>query len=135
MEPDFLWRPAVTRSEKGSPPRFEGSEDSITCLQSIDPVFPVISSSVCIHGVTQVGLRSHPAGLFAPETTTMTFQLHGSDQPVCSTSQVRPVSPSAIFVAVAGPLVPHHWNPNRPFHTDATIILYGCFYQGGGAPL
>ena len=53
-----------------------------TCLQPINPAFPVISSSVCLHGVSPWGFRSHLAGS-APETATVTY---------ISTQWVRPSS-------------------------------------------
>ena len=58
---------------RGLIPRFKGSGDRSTRLQSIDPAFPVI----------QLG-SGLPAGSFAPETATRTFQLCGSDQWVAS---------------------------------------------------
>ena len=51
-------------------------------------------------------------------TTTTTFQLYGSDQPVRSATEVQPVGPSNIVRAVAGPLLPHNWNP-YPSFTEA----------------
>ena len=75
---------------------------------------------------------SHPAGMFAPETATMTFQPHGSEEPVCTSMQVQPLCPSAIAAALAASLLLLYWIPIWPFQL-ATNIFTHASTQGYGS--
>ena len=89
--------------------------------------------NVRLYGITQLGLRFYPVGSSAPETVTMTFQLYGSDQPVCSTAQLQPVSPSAMNLLL------RQWQdhpffttgiPIQPFQVDITIFTDPSIHMG-----
>ena len=81
-----------------------------------------------VHSANSIsGLRSQPVGSFAHETIMTTFQLYGSEQPVCSTLQVWPAGASATNVTVTGPLcsllesLSGHYMRLWPFYfTDAS---------------
>ena len=70
----------ASESGKGIAPRFQGSGDSIF------PISSVISTSIPAHGITQLGLRSHP------EKTTMTLSCFGSDKLINTITPIRPPS-------------------------------------------
>ena len=74
------------------------------CMPYILPHSFVVQRSVPVHGITQLGLRSHPTGLITHEalTTTLSFV-------------VRPFSPCHPFQAMAEPIVSHIWNPYPTF--------------------
>ena len=63
-------------------PRIQGSGDSNTSLQNILTTSSVVYTSVPVHGITQLGFRSHPTGSSAPEAITMTFSCSGSVRPL-----------------------------------------------------
>ena len=50
-----------------------------------------------------------------------------ADQPVCSTMQGRPVSPSATTMTVTAPLLPHYSNP-YPALQGRYNLFHGCLY-------
>ena len=66
----------------------------------------VVRTSLHLHWVNQICLRSHPTGSSVPETITTTFPLYGFGHPVCSTEQVPLFGPSATSMTVTGPLLP-----------------------------
>ena len=74
-------------------------------VPNILPENLVVQRSVPIHGITQLGLRSHPTG-----SSTLSFI--GSDKPVFKTASFRPCYPTQ---AVAGPIVSHIRNPYLTF--------------------
>ena len=71
---------------------------------------PVISSSVPVHGFTQLGLRSHPIGLSTSEAAAMTLSFFRSDKPVYTTASVRPIGPCQPTLALAGPIFSYFGN-------------------------
>ena len=83
-------------------PRIHGSGDSSAIVQiSSQPVsVSVMPTSVPAHGIPQLGFRSHPAGLSAPEATKMTF----SFRPVYATMSIKPTGPCQPTQALAGPI-------------------------------
>ena len=70
-------------------------------VPNILPENLVVQRSVPIHGITQLGLRSHPTG-----SSTLSFIR--SDKPVFNTAAFRPCYTTQ---AVAGPIVSHIRNP------------------------
>ena len=82
---------------------FKGPGDSSTCPQTINPTFTVVSTSVCLYGVTELGLGSHPSGSPTLEATPTTLQLLRFDQLVHLTTE--------------GGGFLHIRNPNIPTHT------------------
>ena len=68
-------------------PRMQSCGDKSTCMPNIPTTISVIHTSVPVHGITQLGIRSYPTGLSAPEPITTTFSFFRSDKPF------RPVSP------------------------------------------
>ena len=59
-------------------------------MPNILPNSSVVYTSVLTHGITQLGLRSHPAWSPTPEAITTTLPFFRSDQPVYTTSLLRP---------------------------------------------
>ena len=102
-------------SEESFPPNIQGSGDNSTCVPDILPVSAVVQRSVPVHGITQLGLRSHPTGTTTHEAPTTTLLFTRSDKPVCSPMSIRPFSPCYPTQAVAGPIVSHIRNPDQTF--------------------
>ena len=101
------------------------------CVPNILPTISVIYTSVPVHGVTKVGIRSYPTGSSAPEAITMTFSFFRSDKLVYTTASFRPVSPGQPTHAMAGPVFSHLWNP-YPTFPGGVHDLYGRLYTGLG---
>ena len=108
-------------------PRFQSSGDSSTCVRSILPSSFVLPSSVPIHGLTQLGLRSYPSGSFVPETVSFLR----SDRPVYPTASVRPFGLWQPTAAVAGPVFSYLRNP-YPSVSGAVYDFCGCLHSGVG---
>ena len=109
--------------------RFQRSGDSSMHLQIIIPISSAVSTSVPVHGITQLGLRSHPIGPSAPETITMSLSSTRSDKPVYTTASIRLVGPWPSAPAVAGPIFPYYWNPHTII-SGRYYNIYGCLYPG-----
>ena len=68
-------------SGKSFTPNIQGLGDNSTCMPNILPISSVVYGSVPVHGVTQLGFRSHPTGSSTPEAITTTFSFLRSDKP------------------------------------------------------
>ena len=75
----------------------------------------VVHRSVPIHGITQLGLRSHPTGSSTLEASTMTFSFIRPDKPVYTIMSIRPFSPCHPTQAMAGSIVSYVRNPYLTF--------------------
>ena len=105
--------------------------DSCTRTPSILPSSTNLLSSVPAHGVTQLGLRSYPSGSFVPETSSTSFSLIRSDQPVYATASIRPSGPCQPSTALAGPTLSYLRNPYQ--HISGGLHnFYGRLYAGVG---
>ena len=60
----FLLNLIASGANGSTAPRVQGLEDSGTGVRAILPASSVLPSSVPIHGLTELGLRSYPSGLF-----------------------------------------------------------------------
>ena len=97
-------------------------------------IFPenfVVHRSVPIHGITQLGLRSHPAGSSTLEALITTFSFIRSDKPVFTTASFRHFSPCYPTQAMAGPIVSHVRNP-YPSFPGRVHDFHGRLYPGLG---
>ena len=108
------------------------------CVRSTLPLSSVLPSSVPIHLLTQLGLRSYPSGSFIPETVTTLFSFLRSDRPVYATASVRPVGPCQPTAAMAGPVFSYLRNP-YPSVSGGVYDFYGRLHSGvwrlhGGFP-
>ena len=81
------------------------------CMRNILPSSSILSSSVPIYVLTQLGLRSYPTVSFVPETATALFSFVNSDRLVYATASVRPVGPCQPTPAMAGPVFSYLGNP------------------------
>ena len=54
-------------SRESVTPRIQSSGDNSTCVLNILPTSSVVYTSVPVHGVTKLGIRSYPSGSSAPE--------------------------------------------------------------------
>ena len=72
-------------SGESFPPYIQGSGGKCTCVPYILPNSFVIQRSVPVHGITQLGLRSHPTGSVTHETLTATFSFVRHDKLVYTT--------------------------------------------------
>ena len=66
-------------------PRIQGLGDSSTCMRDILSISTLISTSVPVHGLTQLGFRSHPSGSSVPEAITAPLSIFRSDKSVYRT--------------------------------------------------
>ena len=117
-----FWDFFTPGSGESFPPQSQGSGDNSTCVQNILPNSFVIQRSVPVHGITQLGLRTHPTGSVTHEALTMTFSFVRSDKQVYHPTQ-----------AMAGPIFSHIWNPNPAF-PGRVHDFHGCLYPGLGPP-
>ena len=98
-------RYSVTSGSKESfTPRIQGLGDNIPCMQNFLQTSIVMSMSVPVHGLTQLGFRSHPSGSSAAEATTAHFHSLGTNKPVYTTASIRRASPCHPTLAMAGPI-------------------------------
>ena len=127
-------RNSITSGLRGSlAPRVHSMGDSSTCVQSILLSSSVISSSVPIHGFTQLGLRSYPSGLFVPETITTFFSFLRPDRLLYAITSVRPFGPCQPTAAMAGPVFSYLRNP-YPSVSGGIYNFYGCLHSVVGRP-
>ena len=96
-------------------------------MPNILPISSVIYTSVPVHGVTKLGIRSHPTGSSAPETTAMTFSPNWF-----TTSSFRLVSLCQPTHTLAGPVFSHLWNP-CPILSMRSSQLSHASTEGWGA--
>ena len=82
------------------------------------------------HGVTQLGLRSHPSGSTVPETPATSFPFVRSDRPVYATASIRP-SDSCQPTALAGPTFSYLRN-SSPHVSGGVHNFYGRLHAGVG---
>ena len=100
-------------SRDSFPPSIQGSGDNGTDNLIILPENIVVYRIVPIHGITQLGLRSHPAGSSTLEA--LAFSFIRSDKQVFTNMSFRPFSPCHPTQALAGPIVSHIRNPYPTF--------------------
>ena len=105
-EPLFSPRHSVSggQTSSGSGESCSRSSFQISILPSLH--VHVVRTSLHLHWVNQICLRSHPTGSSVPDTITTTFPLYGPGHLVCSTVQVPLFGPSATSMTVTGPLLP-----------------------------
>ena len=113
------------------PSQYPKLGDNSTCMPNIVPENIAIHRSVPIHGITQLGLRSHPIGLSTFDAPTMTFSLIRPDKPVYTTMSISPFRPCHPTRAMAGPIVSHVRNP-YPTFPGGVHDFYVCLYLGQG---
>ena len=121
------------RSGESFPPNIQSSGDNGVRMPNILQENLVIHRSVPIHGITQLGLRSHPTGLSTLEALTTTFSFIRSDKPVFTTPSFRPFSPCYPTQAMAGPIVSHIRNP-YPAFPAGVHDFHRRLYPGLGRP-
>ena len=102
-------------------------------MRTLLPSSSVLSSSVPIYGLTQLGLRSYPSWSFVPETITTLFSFLRSDRPVYATASVRPVGPCQPTAAMAGPVFSYLRNP-YPSVSGGIYDFYVRLHSGVGRP-
>ena len=90
----------------------------------------VVHRSVLIHGINQLGLRSHPTGSPVFEAPTMTFSFIRPDKPIYTTVSFRPFSPCHLPPAMAGLIFSHVMNP-YPAFPGGVQDFTDAFTQGG----
>ena len=100
---------------EGLAPRVQSLGDSCTRTPSILPQGTKLYSSVPAHGFTQLGLRTHPIGLFVHETSSTSFSFTRSDRPVYVIASFRPLGPCQPTPAMAGPTFSYLRNPDLYF--------------------
>ena len=103
-------------------PRIQDSGDNSTCMRDFLGASIVTSTSVPVHGLTQLGFRSHPSGSSAPEATTASLSFFGSDKLVYTTVSIRPAGPCTPNLAMAGPIFSLFGIPIWPFQVDFMIF-------------
>ena len=111
----------------------DSSGDSNTCVQTILPSSPVLSSSGPTHGLTQLGLRSYPSGSFVSETLTTLFSFIRPDRPVITKASVRPLGPCQLTSAMAVAVFSYLWNP-YPSVSGGIYYFHGRLYSRLGRP-
>ena len=125
-------RNLVTSGLRGSfPSRVQSLGDSCLCTPSILPPCTILYSSVPAHGVTQLGLRSHPSGSTVPETPATSFPFVRSDRPVYTTVAIRPSGSCQPSMALAGPTFSYLRNPS-PHVSGGVHTFYGLLHAGVG---
>ena len=105
--------------------------DCCTRTPSILPPSTDLFSSVPAYGVTQLGLRPYPSGLFVPGTPSTSFSLIRSDKPVYTTESIRPTGPCQPSTALAGPTFSYIRNP-YPHISGGLHVFYGGLHAGVG---
>ena len=123
---------SFTSGLRGSfPSRVQSLGDSCSRTPSILPPCTILYSSVPAHGVTQLGLRSHPSGLSVPETPSTSFPFVRSDRPVYATASIRSSGPCQPSTALAGPTFSYLRNPS-PHVSGGVHDFYGRLHAGVG---
>ena len=102
-------------------------------MRNILPTNIVVSTSVPVHGLTQLGFSSHPSGSSVPEAITVSLSFFRSDKPVYSTASIRQVGPCQPTSAMAGPIFSYFGSPNLAF-PGRPYDFYGRLYAGVGCP-
>ena len=106
-------RNSFTSGLRGSfPSRVQSLGDSCSRTPSILLPCTTLYSSVPAHGVTQLGLGSHPSGSLVPDTPSTSFSFIRSDRPVYVTASVRSSGPCQPPTALAGPTFSYLRNPS-----------------------
>ena len=117
-------RNSFTSGLRGSfPSRVQSLGDSCSRTPSILPPCTILYSSVPSHGVTQLGLRSHPSGSPVPETPSTSFSFVRSDGPVYATASIRPSGPCQPSTALAGPTFSYLRISGTWTHTDRKLHI------------
>ena len=125
-------RNSFTSGLRGSfPSRVQSLGDSCSRTPSILPSCTILYSSVPAHGVTQLGLRSHPSGSSVPETPATSFPFVRSDRPVYATASIRPSGSCQPSTALAGPTFSYLRNPS-PHVSGGVHDFYGRLHAGVG---
>ena len=120
-------------SRESFPPNIQGVGDNSKCVPNILPGSFVVHRGVPIHGITQLGLRSHPTGSITHEALTMRLSFIRSDKLFFSTMLIRPFSPCQPTQAMAGPIFSHIRNPYPAFPGGAQYF-HRRLYPGLGPP-
>ena len=115
------------------PASIQGSGDNGTCVPNILPDSFVVQRSVPVHGITQLGLRSHPTGSVTHEALTMTLSFVRSDKLVYTTVSIRSFSPCHPNQPTAGPIRCHIRTP-YPTLPGRVHDFHGRLYPGLGRP-
>ena len=121
------------RLDLGEASRIQSLGDSCSHTPSILPSSTFLCSSVPAHGVTQLGLRSHPSGSPLPETPSMSFSFVRSDRPVYATGSIRPSGPCQPSKALAGPTFSYLRNPS-PHVSGRVHNFHGHLHSGVWRP-
>ena len=121
------------RSGESFPPNIQSSVDYSTRVPYIIPEHAVIFRSVPIHGITQLGIRSHPTVSPVFEAPATTFAIARPDKPVYTTMSVSPFSSCHLTQAMAGPIFSHVRNP-YPTFPGRVHGFHGRLYPGLGRP-
>ena len=129
----FLGPSVKLGSGENFPPNIQSSGDNSTHVLNILPEHSVVFSSVPIHGITQLGLRSHPTGSPVFEAPSTTFSFIRPDKPVYTTVSVRPFSSCHLTQAVAAPIFSHVNNPYSTFPAGV-YDFHRRLYPGLGRP-
>ena len=112
-------------SGESFPPNIQGSGDNSTCLPNILPDSFVVQRSVPVHGITQLGLRSHPIQMLTHEALTMTLHSLGLTNRFTPPCRSDPFSPCHHTQAMAVSIVSHIRNPYPAFPGEVHDI-HGC---------
>ena len=119
-------------SGESFPPNIQGLGDNSTCVPNILLNSYVVQRSVPVHGITQLGLWSHPTGSTKHEALTMTLSIVRSDKPVYTMVSIRPFSTCHRTQAMAGPIISHMSEiPIWPFQAQFTIFTDASTPHGG----
>ena len=114
-------------------PGVQSSGDSCLRTPSILPQGTKLHSSVPASGITQLGLRSYPSGLFVPETSSTSFSFVRSHRLVYATESIRPIGPCQPSSAMAGPTFSYLRNPDPPISGEP-YDFHGRLQSGLGRP-
>ena len=123
--------PVTLGSRESFPPSIQSSADNSTRVPNILPEHSVVFRSVPIHGITQLGLRSHPTGSPVFEAPSMTFSFVRPDKPVYTAMSVRPFSSCHLTRATAGLIFSDVRNP-YPTFPGRVHDFHGRLYPGLG---
>ena len=110
-------------SKKSFPRNMQSSGDNSKCVPYIIPKHAVIFRSVLIHGITQLGLRSHPTGSPVFEAPATTFAIVRPNKPVYTTMSVSPFSSCHLTQAMLDLSFLMSGIPIRPFQAKFTVFM------------